>query len=162
MADQKTPAIVVVSGGFDPVHIGHIHLFKDAKKLGDKLVVILNDDDWLLRKKGYVFMPANERKELLENIKWVDEVVVREPKDTYDIAHMLEKMDCHIFANGGADRSGTHEIPSPETLVCEARGIKMVFNVGDTDKPQSSTWLVRNLANQVKDFEKLRETGKAV
>lgn len=156
---------VAVSGGFDPVHVGHAHLFRDARALGDRLIVILNDDEWLLRKKGYVFMPQEERKELLEHLRWVDEVVVREPRDSYDVAHMLEKLDVHIFANGGADRSNEGELPSPETLVCKARNIEMVFDVGDTGKPQSSSWLVKNLAKQVHDFEqflKLRETGKTV
>ena len=154
--------VVAVSGGFDPVHIGHVHLFRDARALGDKLVVILNDDEWLQRKKGYVFMRAEERKELLEHIRHVDEVVIREPRDTYDIAHMLEKLDVHVFANGGADRSNEGEIPSPEAEVCAARGIEMVFNVGDTGKPQSSSWLVKHLAEQVDDLEKLRRDGKAV
>ncbi|MGB4076447.1 MAG: adenylyltransferase/cytidyltransferase family protein [Minisyncoccia bacterium] len=154
--------VVAVSGGFDPVHIGHVHLFHDARALGDRLLVILNDDEWLMRKKGYVFMPAHERKELLEHIRSVDEVVIREPCETYDIAHMLERLEVHIFANGGADRSNENELPSPETVVCQARGIKMVFNVGDTGKPQSSSWLIRNLAQQVEDFEKLRKDGKAL
>lgn len=160
MARKKK--VVAVSGGFDPVHVGHVHLFRDAKALGDKLLVILNDDEWLMRKKGYVFMPAAERKELLESIQYVDEVVIREPRETYDVAHMLEKLSIDIFANGGADRSAETEVPEPEPLVCRAKGIEMVFNVGDTDKPQSSSWLVRNLAQQVKNFAKLRRTGKAV
>ena len=154
--------VVAVSGGFDPVHIGHVHLFRDAKKLGTKLIVILNDDEWLMRKKGYVFMPQHERKELLEHIRWVDEVVIREPRDTYDVAHMLERLPIHIFANGGAERSNENEVPGPEPLICKARGIEMVFNIGDTGKPQSSSWLVQNLAKQVEDFAKLRETGKAI
>jgi cytidyltransferase-like protein len=157
---MKKPVVVAVSGGFDPFHIGHVHLFRDAKALGDKLIVILNDDEWLMRKKGYIFMPQEERKEVIESIKWVDEVVIREPRETYDICHMLEKLDVDIFANGGADRSNEQEVP--ETAVCTARNIKMVFNVGDTGKPQSSSWLVKNLAKQVKDFAKLRENGKAL
>ena len=157
---MKKPVVVAVSGGFDPVHIGHVHLFRDARKLGDKLVVILNDDEWLKRKKGYVFMNQSERKELLEHIRWVDEVVIREPRETYDVCHMLERLEIHIFANGGADRSNEEDIP--ETSVCKARGIKMVFNVGDIEKPQSSSWLVKNLAKQVEDFARLRETGKAI
>jgi len=157
---MKKPIVVAVSGGFDPVHIGHVHLFREARKLGDKLLVILNDDEWLKRKKGYVFMPQNERKELLESIKWVDEVVIREPRDTYDVCHMLENLDVDIFANGGADRSNEQEIH--EAAICNARNIKMIFNVGDMGKPQSSSWLVKNLAKQVEDFAKLRETGKAV
>ena len=157
---MKKLVVVAVSGGFDPIHVGHAHLFRDARALGDRLIVILNDDAWLKRKKGYVFMPQAERKELLEHLRWVDEVVIREPRDTYDVSHMLEKLPIDIFANGGADRSNEEEVP--EAVVCKARGIKIVFNVGDTGKPQSSSWLVKNLARQVEDFEKLRETGKAV
>lgn len=157
---MKKPVVVAVSGGFDPVHVGHAHLFRDARALGDWLIVILNDDEWLLRKKGYVFMPAVERRELLEHIRWVDEVVIREPREAYDVCHMLEKLPIDIFANGGADRSNEMEVP--EAAVCKARGIRMVFNIGDTGKPQSSSWLVKNLANQVEDFAKLRETGKAL
>src|SRR3989344_6509466 len=157
---MKKPVVVAVSGGFDPVHVGHAHLFRDARAIGDKLMIILNDDKWLMRKKGYVFMPQAERKELLEHIRWVDEVVIREPRDAYDVCHMLEKLPIDIFANGGADRSNEEE--GPEAAVCKRRGIKMGFNVGETGKPQSSSWLVKNLANQVSDFAKLRETGKAI
>ena len=156
----KKQITVAVSGGFDPIHVGHAHLFRDARALGDRLLVILNDDEWLRRKKGYVFMPEQERKELLEHLRWVDEVIIREPRDTYDVCHMLEKLDVDIFANGGNDRS--HEGEVPESAVCAARNIKMVFNVGDSGKPQSSSWLVQNLAKQVEDFAKLRETGKAL
>ena len=162
MKPLKNEVVVAVSGGFDPVHIGHVHLFRDARKLGTRLIVILNDDEWLRRKKGYVFMPQDERKELLEHIRWVDEVVIREPRECYDIAHMLEVLHIHIFANGGADRSDESELPSPETTVCQRRNIAMVFDVGDTGKPQSSSWLVRNLARQVSDLDQLRETGKAL
>ncbi len=157
---MENPIVVAVSGGFDPVHVGHIHLFKEARALGDKLIVIINDDEWLMRKKGYVFMPQEERKELLSNLRYVDEVIVREPRETYDVSHMLEKIQIDIFANGGSDRSNEKEIP--ETKTCKDRGIKMVFDVGDKGKPQSSSLLVKNLAIQVKDFEKLRENGKAI
>ena len=155
----QKPVVVAVSGGFDPIHVGHLRMFRDAKALGDKLVVILNDDEWLRRKKGYVFMPEAERKELLESIKWIDEVVVREPRETYDICHTLETLDVDIFANGG-DRKAEADIP--EAAVCKVHNIKMIFNVGGNDKPQSSTWLVRELAKQVRSFRKLRDTGKAV
>ncbi len=66
---MKKPVTVAVSGGFDPIHIGHVHLFRDARALGDRLVVILNDDEWLMRKKDYVFMNQEERKEGLRSIK---------------------------------------------------------------------------------------------
>jgi cytidyltransferase-like protein len=152
--------VVAVSGPFDPLHIGHLRMFRDAKALGDKLVVILNDDEWLMRKHGYVLMPQEERKELLESIQWVDEVVIREPRETYDVCHMLEKIPIHIFANGGNDRR--NEIEVPEAATCETLGIEMRFGVGGYDKPRSSSHIIRDLARQVKDFEKLRETGKAV
>ncbi len=157
---MKKQVVVAVSGGFDPVHVGHMHLFRDARALGNKLIVILNDDEWLMRKKGYVFMPQEERKELLSHVRWVDEVVLRDPQETYDVSHMLEKLRIDVFANGGNDRSNEQEVP--EAAVCKRRGIKMVFNVGDTGKPQSSSLLVKNLAKQVMDFARLRETGKAL
>jgi len=72
---------------------------------------------------------------------------------------MLEKLDVDIFANGGADRSNEQEVP--EAATCSARNIKMVFNVGDSGKPQSSSWLVKNLAKQVENFARLRENGRA-
>jgi D-beta-D-heptose 7-phosphate kinase/D-beta-D-heptose 1-phosphate adenosyltransferase len=158
---MEKPIVVAVSGGFDPVHIGHVHLFRDARALGNKLIVILNDDEWLMRKKGYVFMPQNERKELLENIRWIDEVVIREPRETsYGVSHMLEKMNIDIFVNGGAERSGGQG--NFEKDICNVHNIKMVFGVGGEEKPQSSSWLVKNLAKQITDFAKLRETGKAI
>lgn len=154
---MKEPVVVAVSGGFDPVHVGHIRYFREARALGDRLLVILNDDEWLMRKKGYVFMPQEERIEVLRAIRWVDDIVLREPAEDTSITHMLEKLPVHIFAKGG-DRTYDN---IPETAVCEARGIRMVFGVGGSDKPQSSSWLVKNLALQVEDFGKLRESGKA-
>ena len=76
LRDGKSKIIVAVSGGFDPIHIGHVRLFNDAKKLGDELVVILNNDNWLKQKKGFVLMPENERKEIIESLKPVDRVIV--------------------------------------------------------------------------------------
>mgnify|MGYP001608865662 FL=1 len=87
-------------------------------------------------------------------------MVIRAPREVYDVFNMLEKLPIDIFANGGADRSNEEEVP--EAAICVARNIKMVFNVGDTEKPQSSSWLVKNLAKQVTNFARLRETGKAI
>ena len=79
--------IITVSGGFDPVHIGHVRLFEEAKKIGDELVVILNNDNWLTLKKGFVFMPEHERKEIIEAFESVDKVVfTAHDKDTDDMS----------------------------------------------------------------------------
>lgn len=140
---------VVVSGGFDPYHHGHGRLFRDAKKLGDKLIVILNNDNWLLNKKGYVFMKQNERKEILESIKYVDKVIItRHTKNTRDKSVTRELKTLYnrlgdknelIFANGG-DRVLDN---TPEESLCNKLGIKTVYNVGGK-KIESSSELVKN------------------
>src|SRR3989344_9193943 len=83
--NNKKQTVVAISGAFDPIHIGHVRLIKEAKKLGDKLVVILNNDNWLQNKKTHIFMHQNERREILEAIEEVGEVVLSghsyNPKD---------------------------------------------------------------------------------
>lgn len=133
---------VVVSGGFDPLHIGHIKYFRDAKKLGDKLIVILNTDDFLKKKKGYVFMPFEERKEVVENIRYVEEVVECIDKDQ-TVCKTLEFLKPHIFAKGG-DRTLDN---IPEREICEKLSIKMVFGVGG-EKIQSSSWLINKRVDE--------------
>lgn len=141
MEQRKEKTIVATSGGFDPLHIGHVRMFQEAKALGDELVVILNNDNWLLKKKGYVFMNEQERKEILDALSMVDRVILTgHPQDPEDmsVCAELELLRPHIFANGG-DRK---EDNVPEVLVCDAMGCKMVFNVGHGGKVQSSSWLV--------------------
>lgn len=138
----KNGIIVAVSGGFDPIHIGHMRLFKNAKKLGDKLVVIINNDNWLKKKKGYIFMPQQERKEIIEAVGCVDEAVLtghRPNPEDMSVSKELMKLKPQIFANGG-DRKKDNV---PETAVCRKIGCKMVFNVGKGGKIQSSSWLVK-------------------
>jgi len=133
--------LVAVSGGFDPLHIGHIRLFEEAKKLGDKLVVILNNDNWLMQKKGYVFMPEEERVEIIKALKPVDEVVLTEhPKnpDYRHVAFTLRRVRPNIWANGG-DKGITNK---DEVEACREIGCKMVAGVGG-GKIQSSSWLVK-------------------
>ena len=84
--------IIVVSGGFDPVHSGHIAYLSDAKAKGDLLIVALNSDDWLLKKKGKFFMPFNERKIILENFSFVDKVVDFEDDEKGSASRALEKV----------------------------------------------------------------------
>src|SRR5512133_2943401 len=94
--------VVMVSGGFDPVHIGHVRLFQEAKKLGDELVVVINNDNWLRLKKGYVFMPEHERKEIIEAFEAVDRVLLSDHNEnTQDMSVCAEliKVKPHIFAN---------------------------------------------------------------
>ena len=140
MIKSKNKIVVAVSGGFDPIHIGHVQLFQRAKKLGDELVVILNNDNWLMKKKRLVFMHQNERKKIIESIKGVDRVVLTKhlenPTDMSVCAELL-KLRPQVFANGG-DR--THQ-NIPEVPVCEKIGCKMVFNIGG-GKIQSSSWLL--------------------
>lgn len=144
----KKPIIVAVSGGFDPIHAGHIRYIREAAKLGNKLVVILNNDNWLALKKGYAFMPVQERKEVLENIKDVDEVVVtsHEPGTTdYSVCTTLKEVKPDIFANGG-DRTSDN---IPEVAVCKEIGTTMVFNIGQGGKMQSSSWLLKNFSESL-------------
>lgn len=136
----KGPVLVAVSGGFDPVHVGHVRMLEAAKALGDELVVILNNDNWLQAKKGYVFMPEAERAEIIEAFSAVDRVVVSShPADPDDmsVAKDLEAIGPDVFANGGDRVEGN----TPEGEVCERIGCRMAFNVGG-EKIQSSSWLV--------------------
>jgi cytidyltransferase-like protein len=153
MNQENKQIIVAVSGGFDPIHIGHIRLIQEAKKLGDKMVVILNNDHWLRKKKGFVFMPQEERLEVIRAISGVDEVIFTEhlenPEDM-SVCAELRKIRPHIFANGG-DRHPTSPRlrgagggNTPEAAACEEINCKMVYNVGAGGKVQSSSWLVKN------------------
>lgn len=141
--------VVAVSGGFDPVHIGHVRLMNEAKKLGDELIVILNNDNWLLAKKGFVFMDERERKEIIESFSSVDSVVITSHKrDDPDrsICRELRKLHPDIFANGGdrdrTDASDKDSSLNPEAVLCRQLGITTVFNVGKGGKLRSSSELV--------------------
>lgn len=137
---------VAVSGGFDPIHVGHARMFKEARALGDKLVVIINNDHWLRAKKGYVFMPQTQRKELIASFPFVDRVVITDhKKDDPDrsVSRALAKLKPAIFANGG-DRKNVRDIPENE--VCKKFGIKMTFNTGSGGKVQSSSWMIRDVS----------------
>ena len=139
ISPKKSKKVVMVSGGFDPVHIGHVRMFEEAKKLGDELVVVLNNDNWLKFKKGYTFMSDTDRKEIIESFRSVDRVVLtsHEPNtDDITVCRELELIRPHIFANGG-DRK--ENVPVPEYEICAKLGIKMVFNVGHGGKVRSSS-----------------------
>ncbi len=148
--DPKTT--VAVSGGFDPLHKGHVRMCREAKKLGDELVVILNNDNWLRAKKNHVFMEEQERAEIVEELEAVDKVVISEhPEDPEDmsVARELKKVSPDIFANGG-DRK---EENTPEGEVCEEIGCKMVYNIGEGGKVQSSSWILANYLKSSQENE---------
>lgn len=133
--------VVAVSGGFDPLHIGHVQMFQNSKELGDKLVVILNNDNWLKAKKGYAFMPEEERAAIIEALEAVDEVyITKHGKDPEDmsVSEALREVKPDIFANGG-DRKKHN---TPEQEVCEEIGCEMAYNMGG-GKIQSSSWLLQ-------------------
>jgi len=134
---------VAVSGGFDPIHVGHVRMILDAASHGEIVVVIANSDEWLERKKGYVFMSFEERAEILSNIKGVDYVIKAEDADD-TVCETLKKLKPDIFANGGDRKSGN----IPEYALCDELGIEMVFGVGGNDKPQSSSWLVNKVRGE--------------
>ena len=133
--------IIVVSGGFDPVHSGHIKLIKEARLLGDMLIVGINSDEWLARKKGRAFMPWQERLCILNNLSSVDEVYTFDDEDG-TACHLLQQVRAHypegqiVFANGG-DRTSTN---IPEMAVA---GVEFVFGIGGTDKANSSSWILQ-------------------
>lgn len=138
---MKKEIIVASSGYFDPLHIGHIEYLNLAKKLGDKLVVIVNNDFQAILKKGKPFMNEIERMEIVKALKCVDEVFLSIDKDPSVIESIKEahkKFGISIFAKGG-DRF-TSEIP--ETPICKELGIKIIDGLGA--KIQSSSELIKN------------------
>jgi len=139
--------IVAISGGFDPLHSGHINLHGDAGKLGDLLVVIVNNDNWVKKKKGYVFMSEDERISVMRKIRGVDLVILSshgpEPDDM-SVSRELTMLRPDIFANGG-DRTGENIL---ESDTCKRLSIETVFAVGG-EKVQSSSELVRKVNGKI-------------
>lgn len=133
--------IVVVTGGFDPLHSGHISYLHDAKKLGDMLVVGINSDEWLTRKKGQPFMHLSERRTIVGSLKCVDATMTFDDSDGSAIKLLEEIKECYpsaeiIFANGGDRTPGN----IPELAV---KDITFRFGIGGTDKQNSSSWLLQ-------------------
>ena len=125
----------MVSGGFDPIHIGHVRMILDAAKHGD-VVVVANSDDWLMRKKGYIFMSWEERAEILRSIRGVTEVEHVDDSDN-SVCEAISRCKPDAFANGG-DRKGNN---TPEVALCNELDIELIWNVGG-GKIQSSSDLV--------------------
>jgi D-beta-D-heptose 7-phosphate kinase/D-beta-D-heptose 1-phosphate adenosyltransferase len=134
--------IVLVTGGFDPLHSGHIAYFREARKLGDKLIVGVNSDAWLTRKKGRAFMPLHERLEIVKNIQGVDHAIDFNDDDgTAKRAIWMVRQSYPqariVFANGG-DRTKTN-IPEMDY---EDSNLEFRFAVGGDDKKNSSSWIL--------------------
>ncbi len=136
MTNKKTSdKVICVSGGFDPVHIGHLRMIQEAANFG-RVVVIVNSDKWLMRKKGYIFMPFTERCEIIEGFTATGSTTHVDDTDN-TVCEALRRIKPDYFANGG-DRKTDN---TPEMTVCEELGIEMLWNIGG-GKIQSSSTLV--------------------
>ena len=134
---------IVVSGGLDPVHVGHVKMIQAAAELGN-VIVVLNSDNWLKRKKGYVFMPFRERKYLLQHIKSVYEVYAVDDSDG-TVCDAIRRHKPTYFANGG-DRGKDN---TPEGTLCRELGVELLWGIGGEEKVESSSDLVK----KSRDFE---------
>ncbi len=131
-------SIACVSGYFDPIHIGHIEYFKLSKNVADKLMVIVNNDDQAILKKGRAFMPADERIKIIQELKCVDYVVKSIDTDR-TVCKTLASVEPRptYFCNGGDQNNNS----IPEAKICDELGIKLLDGFGD--KIQSSSWLIK-------------------
>ena len=132
---------IALSGGFDPVHVGHVKMIEDASRQG-QVLIILNSDAWLRRKKGYVFMTWKERAHIMGNIKGVVAVTSVDDRDG-TVCEALKRHKPDAFGNGG-DRKTNN---TPEMQVCEDLGIELIWNLGG-EKIQSSSELVAKSKNK--------------
>ena len=148
---------VIVSGGFDPIHLGHLNLINEASKFG-KVIVIVNSDEFLLEKKGFYLIPSNERVEIIKNLKNVENVFLSVDKDE-SVSESIKALaadksfNIKFFANGG-DRKTRSDIP--EQKICEENDIELIFDVGG-GKTQSSSNLFKeaiDVFNLYKNYTK--------
>ena len=145
---QCSSKIILVTGGFDPIHSGHIEYLQSAKNLGDILVVGLNSDEWLTRKKGRPFMPFRERQSVIENLKMVDKVISFDDSDDTARGAIFKVMSTFgygkkiIFANGGDRVEGN--VPEHDTY---DNIVEFVYGVGGVAKKNSSSWILDEWKN---------------
>jgi D-beta-D-heptose 7-phosphate kinase/D-beta-D-heptose 1-phosphate adenosyltransferase len=143
--------VVITSGFFNPTHVGHINLIRESKKLGDFLVVIVNNDEQVKLKGSVPFMPENERVEIIKALKYVDDVFLaidsfadgKEVPIPKSLEMAAQKYPGELFFAKGGDRDIDH-IPWQEKEICDKYNIKVVTNVGG-EKIQSSSWLLNNV-----------------
>jgi cytidyltransferase-like protein len=140
---ENEKSTVMVSGGFDPVHVGHIRMIREAAKYGD-VIVIANSDEWLYRKKGFNFMDFTKRAEILDSIKGV---LLVDSVDDSDgtVCEAIRRHRPTFFANGG-DRGRSN---TPEQTVCEELGVELLWGIGGEEKADSSSELVK----KTREFE---------
>jgi D-beta-D-heptose 7-phosphate kinase/D-beta-D-heptose 1-phosphate adenosyltransferase len=141
-SSETERATIMVSGGFDPVHAGHIRMIRSAAEYGD-VIVIANSDAWLHDKKGFVFMDFNQRAEILNSIKGV---ILVDSVDDSDgtVCEAIRRLRPTFFANGG-DR-GKHN--TPEQNVCDELGIEMLWSIGGDEKVAASSDLVKSVVDK--------------
>jgi len=158
-------SVIILSGGFDPIHKGHMRMFREASWLGHQVIVGLNSDSWLCRKKGKPFMEFYERKEILEGIKYISSVVAFNDDDdsacelinrvrstynggmfnhNYDDVNPTGKKEYDIFFANGGDRTTDN---TPEMDTCRLKDVTMLWGVGG-GKIQSSSWLINGGKNE--------------
>jgi len=143
--------VVIVSGGFDPIHEGHLDLWEAAKALGDKLVIIVNSDSFLRRKKGFVFWTLETRCRVAS--KWADSTFIAIDEDqtvceTLEVVARIFRGAKLIFANGG-DRKSESDIPEAE--ICKSLGIEMKFGVGGSKKGSSTALVLKAFEDYMRE-----------
>jgi len=148
MFDEEKRKTAMVSGGFDPVHIGHIRMILEASEHGD-VIVVANSDDWLFRKKGFVFMEFDQRAEILASIKGVVKVSGVDDSDG-TVCEAIRRLKPDYFANGG-DRQKHN---TPEQAVCDELGVEMLWGIGGNNKANSSSDLVERVLTNSKVSER--------
>ena len=137
--------IILVSGGFDPIHSGHIYLIANASKYGD-VVVLLNSDAWLIQKKGKEFLPYKEREMIMNALKSVIDVISFDDSDQTCVEGIRKAIEKYPnqkikFANGGDRNDNT--LPLPEKVYCEQNKVKVLWGIGGDNKANSSSWILK-------------------
>jgi mannose-1-phosphate guanylyltransferase len=148
---KKKYDYALVSGGFDPVHVGHLRMFQGAKNLSNKVILLLNNDEWLVKKKGKPFMNESQRKEILDGFESVSEVIIQHSSEkSSSLAiedFVLKNPNKNICYCNGGDRSNIKNIR--EADICKKYGVSLEFRVGGEEKIESSSKLTKNYLGNV-------------
>lgn len=142
---MENKKIIITSGFFNPIHIGHINLIKKAKELGDFLVVIVNNDKQVKIKGSFPFMPEQERIEIVKALRYADDVILAVDNDGFvpkSLEMIAKKYQGDLYFAKGGDRNVSN-LPESEISVCKKYNIKVINGVGG-NKVQSSSWLIKN------------------